>query len=133
MGAAEARGRLVIDSGNGGGVAPQAGDDARQDQDQAVAAGVHDPRLAQHLELLGGALDRLLAVLDRALQDRGEHRVLLLVADAAVEPLQVGVEMGELARDRVRHLAEDGQHRSLGRLAHRGVGGVGGAREGRGD
>ncbi len=35
--------------------------------------------------------------------------------------------------DRVRHLAENGQHRALGRLAHRLVGGVGGAGEGGGD
>ena len=45
----------------------------------------------------------------------------------------VGVEVGELAGDRVGHLAEDGQHRPLGRLAHRVVGGVGGAGEGGGD
>ena len=41
--------------------------------------------------------------------------------------------MGELAGDRVGHLAEDGQHRALGRVADRLVGGVGGAGEGRGD
>ena len=41
--------------------------------------------------------------------------------------------MRELAGDRVGHLAEDGQHRPLGRLAHRVVGGVGGAGEGGGD
>ena len=35
--------------------------------------------------------------------------------------------------ERVGHLAEDGQHRPLGRLAHRVVGGVGGAGEGGGD
>ena len=45
----------------------------------------------------------------------------------------VGVEVGELAGDRVRHLAEDGQHRPLGRVAHRVVGGIGGAGEGGGD
>ena len=39
--------------------------------------------------------------------------------------------MGELARHRVGHLAEDRQHRPLGGLADRGVGGVGGAGEGR--
>ena len=56
-----------------------------------------------------------------------------LVGNAAVEPLLLGVEVGELAGDRVGHLAEDGQHRPLGRLAHRVVGGVGGAGEGGGD
>ena len=58
-------------------VAAQAGDDPGEDQDQAVAAGVDDAGLAQHLELLGGAGDGALAVLDRPLQDLGEDRVLL--------------------------------------------------------
>ena len=120
-------------SGTAAVVAAQPGDDAGQDQDQAVAAGVDDARFAQHLELLGGALDRALAVLDRPLEDLGEDRVLLLLADPLVEALAVGVEAGELAGDRVRHLAEDGQHRPLGRLADRVVGGVGGAGEGGGD
>ena len=69
----------------------------------------------------------LLAVGDRPLQHLGEDRVLLLLGDVVVEPLFVGLEVGELAGERVGHLAEDGQHRSLGRFAHRVVGGVGGA------
>ena len=98
-----------------------------------MAAGVDDAGLAQHLELLRGPRDRALAVLDRPLQDLGQDRVLLGVADVAAEPLLVGLEVGELAGERVGHLAEDGQHRPLGRLAHRVVGGVGGAGEGGGD
>ena len=114
-------------------LAAQAGDDAGQDQHQAVAAGVDDTGLAQHLELLGGAGDGSLAVLDRPLQHPGEDRVLLLFPDVAAEPLLVGLEVGELAGERVGHLAEDGQHRPLGGLAHRVVGGVGGGGEGGGD
>ena len=83
VGQAEARRLLVVDLGHRGRVAAQAGDDAGEDQDQAVAAGVDDARVAQHLELLGGALDRPLAVLDRPLEHLGEDRVLLLVADPA--------------------------------------------------
>ena len=133
MGAAEPRRLVVVDLGHVGAVAAQAGDDAGEDQHQAVAAGVDDAGLAQDVELLGGALDCALAVGDRPLQHLGEDRVLLGVGDAAVEPLLLGVEAGELAGDRVGHLAEDGQHRPLGRLAHRVVGGVGGAGEGGGD
>ena len=68
---------MVGDLGQLGVVAAQPGDDAGEDQDQAVAAGVDDAGLAQHLELLRGALDRLLAVGDRLLEHLGEHRVLL--------------------------------------------------------
>ena len=124
---------MVGDLGQLGAVAAQAGDDAGEDQDQAVAAGVDDAGFAQHLELLGRARDRALAVLDRPLQHLGQDRVLLLFADVAAEPLLVGLEVGELAGERVGHLAEDGQHRPLGRLADRVVGGVGGAGEGGGD
>ena len=77
VGAAEARRLVVVDLGQLGGVAAQAGDDPGEDQHQPVAAGVDDSGLAQHLELLGGALDRLLAVGDRPLEDLGEDRVLL--------------------------------------------------------
>ena len=98
-----------------------------------MAAGVDDARFAQHLELLRRARHRPLAVLDRPLQHLGEDRVLLLFADVAAESLFVGLEVGELAGQRVGHLAEDGQHRPLGGLAHRVVGGVGGGGEGGGD
>ena len=77
VGAAEPRRLVVGDLGQLGAVAAQAGDDAGEDQHQAVAAGVDDAGLAQHLELLGRALDRPLAVGDRPLQHLGEDRVLL--------------------------------------------------------
>ena len=44
-----------------------------------------------------------------------------------VEPRLLHVR--QLGRDAVRHLAHDRDHRALGRVAHRRVGGVGGARE----
>ena len=133
MGAAEARRLVVGDLRCRGPVSAQAGDDAGEDQDQAVATGVDDAGLAQDVELLGGPLDRSLAVFDRPLQHLGQDRVLLLVADIAVEALLAGLQVGELASDRVGHFAEDSQHRPLGRLANRSVGGVGGTGESRGD
>ena len=114
-------------------VALEAGDDAGDDQHEAVAAGVDDAGFAQHLELFGGARHRPLAVGDRPLQDLRQDRVLARFVDVGAEPGFVGLEVGELAGERVRHLAEDGQHRPLGRLADRVVGGVGGTGEGRGD
>ena len=133
VGAAEARRLVAGDLGQLGAVPAQPGDDPGEDQHQAVAAGVDDTGLAQHVELFGRPLHRALAVGDRPLQHLGEDRVLLLLGDVAVEPLLVRLQMGELAGDRVGHLAEDGQHRPLGGLAHRVIGGVGGAGEGGGD
>ena len=133
VGQAQPRRLVVGDLGKLGAVAAQAGDDPGEDQHQAVAARVDDAGFAQHLELLRRPRDRPLAVLDRPLQDLGEDRVLLLFGDVAAEPLFVGLEVGELAGERVGHLAEDGQHRPLGRLADRVVGGVGGGGEGGGD
>ena len=133
VGQAQLRRLVVLDLRQLAVLAAQAGDDPGQDQDQPVAAGIDDAGFAQHLELLGRARHRPLAVLDRPLQDLGQDRVLLLFADVAAEPLFVGFEVGELAGQRVGHLAEDGQHRPLGRLADRVVGGVGGAGEGGGD
>ena len=98
-----------------------------------MAARVDDPRFAQHRELLRRPRHRPLAVGDRPLQHLGEDRVLLLFGDVVAEPLFVGREVGELAGERVGHLAEDGQHRPLGGLADRVVGGVGGGGEGGGD
>ena len=133
VGQAAARRLVVGDLRHLGPVAAQPGDDAGEDQDEAVAAGVDDAGFAQHLELLGGAGDGALAVGDRPLEDLGEDRVLLLFGDVAAEPLLLLLEVGELAGERVGHLAEDGQHRPLGRLPDRVVGGVGGAGEGGGD
>ncbi len=133
VGTAQARRLLVGDLEQVRAVAAEPGDDAGEYEHQPVPAGVDDTRFPQRRELLRRALDRPLAVVDRLFEDLGEDGILLLVADTAVEPLLVGLEVGELARDRVGHLAEDGQHRALGRVAHGRVGGVGGAGEGRGD
>ena len=54
-----------------------------------------------------------------------------LVPDGAGEALAVHV--GEVRGDRVGHLADHGEHRPLGGVAHGLVGGIGGARERRGD
>ena len=77
VGPAEARRLVVGDLRQLRRVAAQPGDDAGEDQHQAVAAGVDDAGLAQHLELLGRPLDRPLAVGDRPLEHLGEDRVLL--------------------------------------------------------
>ena len=45
---------------------------------QPVAAGVHHAGLAQHRQQLGPALDRLLAGVERALEQLGQQRVLLV-------------------------------------------------------
>ncbi len=64
VGEAAAR-RLVVSHLGQLVVAAQGGDDPGQNQHQAVAAGVDDAGLAQHLELLRRARHRALAVLDR--------------------------------------------------------------------
>ena len=58
-------------------VAAQRRHDAGEDDRQAVAARVDDARLAQRRQQLGAALDRVLAGVDRALERRGDRRVLL--------------------------------------------------------
>ena len=126
----EAGGVMAGDLGQLRRVTAQSGDDAGEDQDQAVAARVDDARLAQHLELLRRPADCPLTVGDRDLEDLGQDGVLLVGGDSAVEPLLVGGEVGQLAGDRVGHLAKDRKHRSLGRVPDRFVGRVGGACEG---
>ena len=59
---------------------------ARDDHGQAVGAGVDDARLAQDGELLGPALDGLLAGLERVLEHLGEQLVLLLGGRVGAEP-----------------------------------------------
>ena len=98
-------------------LAAQAGDHARDQQRDAVAAGIHDAVLAQHRQQLRAALDRRLRRLERPLEHLGEHRVLLLVGRVGVEARLRHVR--ELGRDPVRHLAHDRDHRALGRVAHR--------------
>ncbi len=117
--------------GRGLDVPAQAGDDAGEDHHQAVCAGVDDAGLAEHLELLRGAGDGLLAVAHGVLQQLGEQRILLRGRGVGREADLLHV--GEPPRDRVRHLAEDGQHRALGRLPDRFVRRVGGPGERRRD
>ena len=62
-------------------LATEPGDDAGEDQHQAVRAGVDDPRLGEHVELIGGPLDRLLAGSGDHLEDGGEDLILLLLAE----------------------------------------------------
>ncbi len=99
----------------------------REDHGQAVGAGVHDARLAQDRELLGAALDGLLAGLERVLQHLGEKLVLLLGAGVGAEPASVHV--GEVVRHAARHRPDGREHRALGGVADGRVGGVGGPRE----
>ena len=125
-------GRLVMgDVGDRVELPAQPGDDPRQDHDQPVRSGVDDARLGEHVELLGGSLDRVLPRLGGHREHLGQQLVLLGVAGLRGQPLAVHVR--EVLRDRVRHLADHGQHRSLGGVTHRFVGRVGGARERRRD
>ena len=109
-------------------LAAQRGDEAGDDHRQAIRAGVDDAGLAQDRELLGPAGDGLLAGLESALEDVGQHRVLLRRVDVGIQPRRRHVR--DVAGQPVRHRADGGQHRPLGGVADRLVGGVGGAREG---
>ena len=112
-------------------LAAQRRHDAREHDHEAVAAGVHHARLAQHRQQLGPALDRLLAGVDRALQQQRQQRVLL-VGDRVLR--QPGLRhVRELRGDPVRHLTHHGEDRALGRPPHRAVGAVGGAGHGGAD
>ena len=91
----DARRRVVLERRRLG--AAQGGDDAGEHHGQAVAAGVHDARLAQHRQQVGAALDGLLAGVQRALEQLGEQRVLL-----------VGVAL--VGQPRLRHVGELGGH-----------------------
>ena len=108
-------------------VAAQRGDDAGEDHDQRVAAGVDDAGLAQHREQIGRAHHRGLARRDGALEHAGDRVVLVLGADVGAKP-RVG-HVRKLDHHAVGHLAHDREDRALGGLAHRGVGAVGSARE----
>ena len=108
-------------------LAAQPRDDPRQDHHQPVRPGVDHAGLGQHVELLGGALDRLLPRPGGHREHLGQQLVLLGVARLGGEALAVHVR--QVLRGRVRHLADHGQHGSLSRVTHGFVGGVGGARE----
>ena len=115
--------RSAATSGAGLDVAAQAGDDAGEDHDEAVGAGVDDAGLAQHLELLGRAVDRASSPREqRVLEHLGEQRVLLArrwrpASSRALAPCGRGARATACG-----HLPDHGQHRALRRLAHRGVG-----------
>ena len=111
--------------------AAQRGDDAGEDDREAVAARVDDAGVAQHGEQVGAALDAVLTGVERALEHRRDHRVLLLLRHALEQPR--GVHVRDLTRDAVGHLAHHGEDRALGGLAHRAVGPLGGARHRRAD
>ncbi len=106
-------------------------DDPREQDGDRVAAGVDDAGLAQHREQVGTALDRLLAGVERALDHVRDHLVLLERRRVGAEPA-VG-RVRELGGDAMGHLTDDGQDRSLGGLADRAVGLVGGAGQGGAD
>ena len=125
----DARRRVVLERRRIG--AAQRRDHAREDDRQAVAAGVHDARLAQDRQQLGAALDRRLAGVQRVLEHVGEHLVLRRVVDAVLQPRLVHVR--DLTRRAGGHLAHDREDRALGGIAHAAVRAVGGARHRGGD
>ncbi len=121
LGLRGARRRVMLERRRVG--AAQRGDDAREDHGQAVAAGVHDARLAQDRQQLRAALDRGLAGVQRVLEHVGEHLVLRRVVDAVLQPRLVHVR--DLTRRADGHLAHDREDRALGGIAHRAVRAVG--------
>ena len=88
---------------------PQIAHHALQDQRQSAAAGVHHPRVRQHLEQPRRLLDGLMATVDHL----GQHHAQIL--------LRLRRDLGCLGR-----LADDGQDRPLDRLDHPLVGRLGG-------
>jgi hypothetical protein len=109
-------------------VVAQSRDHAGEDEDQPVGPRVDHPGLLQHRELFRGPRDGALSVGDRRLQHLREDRVLLLGRRLPAEPGDVHVR--EAPRHRGGDLAEDGEHRALRRVAHRGIGRVRGVGEG---
>ena len=125
----DAGGRVVLQRRRIG--PAQRRDDAREDDRQAVAAGVDDARLAQDRQQLGAALDGVLAGVQRVLEHVGEHLVLGGVVDAVLQA-RLG-HVRDLTRGAGGHLADDGEDRSLGGIAHDAVGAVGRAGHGGGE
>jgi hypothetical protein len=123
----DARRGVVLQLGRLG--AAQGGDDAREDDRHAVAAGVDHARLAEDRQQIGAALDRGLAGDDRALERVGDQAVLVLGRGVAEEAALLFGQVREVASDRRGHVAHHGEHRALGRRADRRVGALGGGRE----
>jgi hypothetical protein len=126
LGAVQRRGRVLVLELRGGG-STQAGQAAGEDHGEAVGAGVDDSGLAQDGQLLGPALHGLLAGFERVLQHLGEQLVLLLRGGLGAEALRVHVR--EVVSHAARHRAHGGEHRALGRVAHRRVRRVGRPRQ----
>ena len=125
----DAGGRVMLERRRVG--PPQRRDDAREDDRQAVATGVHDPRLAQDRQQLRAALDRGLAGVQRVLEHVGEHLVLRRVVDPVMQA-RLG-HVRDLTRRAGGHLSDDGEDRALGGVSHGAVGAVGRAGHGGGD
>ena len=129
LGVGDARRGMMLERRRGG--AAQGRDHAGEDHRQPVAAGVDDPRVAQHRQQVRPALDGLLTRVERALEQLGEQRVLL-VGEAPVGQPRLR-HVGELGGDPVGHLAHHGEDRALRRRAHGAVGAIGRARHRRPD
>jgi hypothetical protein len=99
-------------------LAAQRREAAGDDHGEPVGARVDDARLAQHAQLLGPALDGLLAGLERRLEHLGEQLVLLLGGVIGAEPMRGPCARGR-EPPRLGHRADRGLHRALGRVAHR--------------
>ncbi len=117
LGMADPRRGVVLEGG--GRVAAQRRDDAREDHDHAVAAGVDDARLAQRGQQVRAAAQRRLARGDGPLQHVGDEAVLDRGVGLGGEA-RLG-HVRELAGNRGCHVAHDREHRPLGRRADRGV------------
>ena len=125
----DAGGRVVLERRRVG--PAQRRDHAREDDRQAVAAGVHDAGLAQDRQQLRAALDRGLAGVQRVLEHVGEHLVLRRVVDAVLQARLVHVR--DLTRRAGGHLSHDREDRALGGVSHGAVRAVGRAGHGGGD
>jgi hypothetical protein len=113
---AERRERRLVRYRRGPGLgAGEAGDEAGDDDDEPVGAGVDDACPGENVELLGRALDRVLADADGGPEDLDQHRVLGLLTDPAVE--LGALELVDLRRDGAVDVLDHGQHRSLARVA----------------
>ena len=120
----DARRSVVLERRRGR--AAQGRDDPGEDDRQPVAAGVDDARLPQHRQQVGPALHGRLAGVERALEQPGQQRVLLVGAALVGQPRLRHV--GELGRDPVGHLPHHREDRALRRRAHGAVGAIGRAR-----
>ena len=120
----EARGCVMGDLGELHLLAGEPRDHPANDHHEAQRAGIDDAGRGEDVELGGRPPDGLLAGEQRRRQHLGQQRVLLLGGRFGVEAL--ALPLGSALGDGVGHRPDHGQHGSLGRLADRGVGTVGG-------